>query len=43
MKDNWIQCGTIDELTRVIAGLVREGITYTADTATLKVWTTGGY
>jgi hypothetical protein len=41
--DNWIQCSTIGELCEVVAGLVREGITYTADTATLKVRTTGGY
>jgi hypothetical protein len=41
--DNWIQCGTIQELVEVVAALVREGIMYTADTATMKVRTTGGY
>jgi len=41
--DNYIQCGNIDELCYIVARLARQGITYTADTATLRVHTTGGF
>lgn len=38
-----IQCGSIAELVQVCAALVREGVTFRADTATLEVTMTGGF
>ena len=38
-----IQCGCVDQLVTVCAGLVREGIMFEANAATLTVTLTGGY
>lgn len=38
-----ITCHTIDDFVAVIAGLVREGVTFEADTLTQKITLTGGY
>jgi len=41
--ENFVQCGTVNELCAVVACFVREGINYVADYATLRVYTTGGF
>lgn len=38
-----IRCTTIEELATVVAQLVREGVTFDANTATLVVTLTGGF
>jgi hypothetical protein len=39
----YIQCGDLQELVAVVAGLVEKGVTFRADTARLIVELTGGY
>jgi len=38
-----IQCDTVENLTVVCVGLLKEGICFKADTTTLKIILTGGY
>lgn len=43
MSNMTIQCYTINELAIICAHLVREGVTFEADTNTNVVTLTGGY
>jgi hypothetical protein len=38
-----INCGNIEELALVCATLTREGLTFEANTTTLKIKLTGGF
>lgn len=38
-----IQCGDINEFVTVVAALVREGLTFSANAANLLIELTGGY
>lgn len=38
-----IYCDTIEEFLDVIAGLVRRGLTFTAESKTFEIVLTGGY
>lgn len=38
-----IQTMTLNEMLDIIAGLVSRGLTFKADTATLKITLTGGF
>ena len=43
MNDNLIRCMDLEQFLSVIHGLVKRGVTFTADADKLIVYLTGGY
>ena len=41
--DNYIECDSLMTLLEVVHGCVERGLTFTADTNTLRVYLTGGF
>ena len=41
--ENYVTCDSLMTMMEVIQGAVERGLTFTADTCTMRVYFTGGY